>query len=68
LPENGSLLARSRLSAARSAGEADICDAERLECASCEPHNDRATAEDRDVDRHVFNAGSTHKSDDDLSG
>ena len=42
--------------------------AERLEHASCEPHNDRATAEDRDVDLHAFNAASMHESDDDLSG
>jgi len=41
--------------------------AQRLERASCEPHNDRATAEDRDVDRRAFNAASMHESDDDLS-
>jgi hypothetical protein len=41
--------------------------AQRLERASCEPHNDRATAEDRDVDLQVFNAASMHESDDDLS-
>jgi hypothetical protein len=42
--------------------------AQRLERASCEPHNDFATAEDRDVDLHAFNAASMHKYDDDLSG
>ena len=42
--------------------------AERLERASCEPHNDSATAEDRDVDLDAFNAASMHESDDDLSG
>jgi hypothetical protein len=42
--------------------------AQRLERASCEPHNDRATAEDRDVTLPAFNAVSLHESDDDLSG
>jgi hypothetical protein len=42
--------------------------AQRLERASCEPHNDRATAEDLDMDLHGFNAASMHESDDDLSG
>jgi hypothetical protein len=42
--------------------------AERLERASCKPHNDFATAEDRDVILHAFNAASMHESDDDLSG
>jgi hypothetical protein len=40
----------------------------RLDRARCEPHNDRATAEDRDVDRHAFNGASMHESDDDVSG
>ena len=48
--------------------ERNQCDAERLERASCEPHNDRATAEDRDVNLRAFNAASMHESDDDLSG
>ena len=42
--------------------------AKRLERASCDPHNDRATAEDRDVDLHAFNPASMRESDDDLSG
>jgi hypothetical protein len=42
--------------------------AQRLERASCEPHNDRATAEDRDVDLHAFNAAWMRESDEDLSG
>jgi hypothetical protein len=41
--------------------------AERLERASCEPHNDHATAEDRDVDLHAFNVALMYESDDDLS-
>jgi hypothetical protein len=42
--------------------------AERLERASCEPHNHRATAEDRDVDLRAFNGAAMHESDDDVSG
>jgi hypothetical protein len=42
--------------------------AQRLERASCERHNDRATAEDRDMDLHAFDAASMPESDDDLSG
>ena len=42
--------------------------AQRLGRASCEPHNHRATAEDRDVDLDVFNDASMHESDGDLSG
>jgi hypothetical protein len=42
--------------------------AQRLERASCEPHNDCATAEDRDVDLHAFNAALMRESDDDASG
>jgi hypothetical protein len=42
--------------------------AQRLERASCEPHNHKATAEDLDVDLDSFNAASQHESDDDLSG
>jgi hypothetical protein len=42
--------------------------AERLERASCEPHNHRATAEDRDVDLRAFNGAAVHESDDDVYG
>ena len=35
--------------------------AERLERASCEPHNYRATAEDRDVDLREFNGAVVHR-------
>jgi hypothetical protein len=42
--------------------------AQRLERASCEPHNRKATAEDLDVDLHSFNAASQHESADYLSG
>ena len=47
--------------------ERNLGGAERLERASCEPHNDRATAEDRDVDLHAFNVALMYESDDDLS-
>ena len=40
--------------------------AQRLERASCEPHNDRATADDRDVDLHAFNAALVHEFGDDV--
>jgi hypothetical protein len=42
--------------------------AQRLERASCEPHNHRATAEGRGVDLHAFNADRMRESDDDVSG
>ena len=42
--------------------------AEHLERASCEPHNDCATAEDRDMDLRAFNAVLMLECDDDLSG
>ena len=38
--------------------------AQRLERASCEPHNRCATADDHDVDLHAFNAACMRESDD----
>jgi hypothetical protein len=42
-------------------------EAERLERASCDPHNDHATAEDRHVDLHALHVALMYESDDDLS-
>jgi hypothetical protein len=48
--------------------ERNRCDAERLERASCEPHNDRATAEDRDMDLRAFSGARVLEFDDDVFG
>jgi hypothetical protein len=59
-----SIIARERLAARAvkaasrvvARAERSRANAERLERARCELHNDRATAEDRDVDLHAFDA------------